>query len=104
MLAPLKAKGPFFILALKPVMKGETSLTVKDWYSTAQRLAAENGLHIVGLRADGDSKVRQFYLETFSKDSIPSNQQLSLSYPTFNFAATLNTYDTQVIPSVMFPD
>lgn len=49
-LAPLKAKGPFFILGLKPVMKGETSLTVQDWYSTAQRLAAENGLHIVGLQ------------------------------------------------------
>ena len=104
MLAPLKVSGPFFILALKPVMKGETSFTVKDWYNTAQRLAAENGLHIVGLGADGDSKVRKFYLDTFSKDYIPSGQQLTLSYPTFNFAATLNMYDNEAIPSIMFPD
>ena len=100
-LAPPKAPGPFFILALAPVMKDETSFTVKDWYSTAQRQAAENGLHFVGLGAEGDSKVRKILPGNVFKRFHPF---LSLSYPTFNFAAMLNTYNTHMIPSVMFPD
>ncbi|KAJ7369645.1 hypothetical protein OS493_037328 [Desmophyllum pertusum] len=106
MLAPLKVSGPFFILALKPVMKGETSFTVKDWYNTAQRLAAENGLNIVGLGADGDSKWNdeltigtQVYLtaghalyQAFTVESLTPRERARLAWKPITFLRLWKKY------------
>ena len=61
-IAPVHLSELLYLLALSPVMKGENSQTVSCWFDQAVQLAVDNNLPIIGIGADGDSKVRKFYM------------------------------------------
>ncbi|KAL9977288.1 hypothetical protein ACROYT_G014677 [Oculina patagonica] len=102
-LSPLQQSEPFYIIALRPVLKGENYETVNEWYSTAKRFGAENGMRVVGLGADGDSKVRKFYLQSYLTNGVNTNRP-GLEYDGFDFSATLEDFGDLRVPSIMFPD
>ena len=66
-LALIYVSNPFYVLALSPVKEGETSETVVYWCKEAVRMGLHNNIHIIGIRADGDSKFRKFFLDKCSK-------------------------------------
>lgn len=90
-LSPLQQSEPFYIIALRPVFKGENYETVNECFSTAKRFGAENGMHVVGLGADGDSKVRKFYLQSYLTKGVNTNRP-GLEYDGFDFCATLEDF------------
>lgn len=90
-LSPLQQSEPFYIIALRPVFKGENYETVNECFSTAKRFGAENGMHVVGLGADGDSKVRKFYLQSYLTKGVNTNRP-GLEYDGFDFSATLEDF------------
>lgn len=102
-LAPVYLSEPIFVLALSPVIKGETSDTVANWYNQAIRMGLENNIRIIGVGADGDSKVRKFYLQTYSKNKLPGNC-ITLDYEGFDFAGEIKQINTHSTATVMQPD
>jgi len=72
-LAPVYLSELFYVLALSPVTLGENSETVSNWCSQAIQMGLDNNISIIGIGADGDSKVRKFYLDTYAKIKQPVN-------------------------------
>ena len=103
-LSPLQQSEPFYIVALRPVLKGENYETVNEWFTTAQRMGAENGMDVMGLAADGDSKVRKFHLQNYVTKRGDNDNRLGLEYDGFNFSVILEGFGDGPVPSIMFPD
>ena len=61
-------------------------------------MGAENGIDIVGLGADGDSKVRKFYLQRYLTKGDDDNR-LGLNYDRFDFSAILEGKRVPSIPT-----
>ena len=102
-MAPVYLSEPTCILALSPVKNGETAATVSQWYKQAIRMGLENNIHIIGVGADGDSKFRKFYLQTYSINKLPGNS-ISLNYEGFEFGGEIKRIDTHFTTTVMQPD
>ena len=66
-LSPMRSDIPYFILAAPPVTKGENYNTVSLWMNNAVSWGERFGINVFGLGADGDSKVRSYYMKTFLK-------------------------------------
>ena len=84
-IAPVHLPEPFYVLALSPVMKGENSQTMSCWFDQAVQMAVDNNLPIIGIGADGDSKVRKFYMDTYIKKAQETDG-LTLDFEGFDFA------------------
>jgi len=67
-----------------PVVKGQYSSTVREWFRIALNMGAKEHLQILGIGADGDSKFRKFYLEEFLERSDGLNDVFFVS-PTPRF-------------------
>ena len=102
-IAPVHLSEPFYVLALSPVMKGETSQTVSCWFDQAVQMAVDSNLPIIGISADGDSKVRKFYMDTYIKKAQETDG-LTLDFEGFDFAAVVKRIGTTNIATSMQPD
>lgn len=77
-LTPLQDHVPSFVVAVSPVVNRQDSVTVANWFNNAIDWGAQQGLKILGISADGDSKVRRYYLEQFLKKPATLNQVRSI--------------------------
>ena len=102
-IAPVHLSEPFYVLDLSPVMKGENSQTMSCWFDQAVQMAVENNLPIIGIGADGDSKVRKFYMDTYIKKAQETDG-LTLDFKGFDFAAVVKHIGTTNIAATMQPD
>lgn len=100
-LAPLRSDIPYFILAAPPVIKGESKVTVSRWMNDAVTWAKEYDIHILGVGADGDSKVRSYYLQMLS-DKPAGLEFLTIDRVDFLFHLPLNHLSSYAECS--FPD
>lgn len=66
-LTPLQEHVPPFILAISPVYKGQDYALVKEWFNLVLLWAGQKNMMVVGLGADGDSKVRKYYQNRFRR-------------------------------------
>ena len=89
-IAPVHLSEPFYVLALSPVMKGENSQTMSCWFDQAVQMAVDNNLPIIGIGADGDSKVRKFYMDTYQKSA--RNRWANSRFRRFRFCCCCQTY------------
>lgn len=94
---------PIYVLALSPVRNGETADTVSNWYNQAIQMGLENNIHIIGFGANGDSKFRKFYLQTYSKNKLAANS-ITLDYEGFDFGGEIKRIDGHLTATVMQPD
>lgn len=78
-LAPLQDHVPSFVLAVGPVFKGQDYTLIRHWYNQAILWGARNKITIVGFGADGDSKVRKYYVERFKKTLEERNDIIGLN-------------------------
>ena len=74
MLTPLQEHIPGFVLA---VYKGQDHALVRHWINQVTLWGGRNDIMVIGLGADGDSKVRKYYVETFKK--VMANEMMSLT-------------------------
>ena len=107
-LAPLQDHVPSFVLAISPVYKGQDHTLVRHWFNQVALWGSRNDITVVGLGADGDSKVRKYYVDSFRKHEEDSNDVISLHYDSFEFnivVEDLQNMDIDTpVPTVMFPD
>jgi hypothetical protein len=109
LLSPLQEHVPSFILVISPVYKGQDHQLVHHWFNQVLLWAAKKDMLVVGLGADGDSKVRKYYKERFKRLDGKRNAAIDIDDDTFayNFVIENVMSDTGVsrpIPTLMFPD
>ena len=99
-LNPLRNDIPYYILAAPPVIKGESQVTVTTWIKNAMTWAKNCDINIFGLGADGDLKVRAYYLKKFSIDK--QDTSMTIDREDFSFCLPLNENSQQF--ECAFPD
>lgn len=99
-LVPLRSDIPYYILAAPPVIKGENHRTVLEWLRKCKQWGNLHGLNIFGLGADGDSKIRSFYLNWYLKDNDNENR-FSIDRRDFTFGLPV---DDETCLDCPFPD
>ena len=108
LLAPLQDHVPSFVLAISPVYKGQDHALVNHWFNQVALWGYRNGMKVVGLGADGDSKVRKYYVDRFKKREEDRNDIVSLHYNSFEFNVVVEDYQNMdidtFVPTLMFPD
>ena len=62
MLTPLEEHIPAFVLAVAPVYKGQDHALVRHWINQVTLWGGRNDIMVIRLGADGDSKVRKYYV------------------------------------------
>ena len=64
MLTPFEEHIPAFVLAVAPVYKGQDHALVRHWINqvTLWGRGGRNDIMVIRLGADGDSKVRKYYV------------------------------------------
>ena len=60
-----------------------------NWFNNAIDWGAQQGLKILGIGADGDSKVRKYYLDQFLKKPATLDEVRSICYMGFNFVSVV---------------
>ena len=75
LLAPLQEHIPPFILAISPVYKGQNHALVRHWFNKVLLWAGRKNMVVVGLGADGDSKVRKYSMDQFKRRHGENNAQ-----------------------------
>ena len=108
LLAPLQDHVRSFVLAISPVYKGQDHSLVNHWFNQVALWGYRNGMKVVGLGADGDSKVRKYYVDRFKKREEDRNDIVSLHYNSFEFNVVVEDYQNMdidtFVPTLMFPD
>ena len=108
LLSPLQEHVPPFILAISPLYKGQDHMNVRQWFNQAVLWAGRNGITVVGVGADGDSKVRKYYVERFRKIHGDRNDVIDIHYDSFDCKCVMEDLrDMGInfpIPTLMFPD
>lgn len=84
-LTPLQEHVPSLVLVVSPVVKGQDSSTVREWFRITLNMGAKEHLHILSVGIDGDSKFRKYYLEEFFKRPNRLNEVVSVQHQGFNF-------------------
>lgn len=102
-MAPVYLSEPIYILALSPVKNGETADIVSNWYNQAIQMGLEHNIHVIGVEADGDSKFKNFCLQTYSRNKLPGNS-ITPDLEGFDFAGQIKRVDTLLTATVMQPD
>ena len=106
LLAPLQDQS--FVLAVSPVYKGQDHALVRHWFNQVAMWGSRNDITVVGLGADGDSKVRKYYVDRFRKSEEDRNDVISPQYDSFDFNIVVEDFqnmDTDnPVPTIMFPD
>ena len=82
-LSPCVPSVPSFMSRISPVWKGQSSDTVADWFGIVHTTAKQAGLSVIGLGADGDSKVRKF------NNNPESTNRVTIQHPGFDYSIVL---------------
>lgn len=108
LLAPLQDHVPSFVLAISPVYKGQDHALVRHWFNQVALWGSHNDITVVGLGADGDSKVRKYYFDRFRKREVDRNDVIGLHHDSLEFNIVVEEFQSMdadiPIPTVMFPD
>jgi len=96
-LTPLQEHIPTFILAIAPVYKGQDFALVRHWINQVMLWSGRNDMMVICLGADGDSKVRKFYIERFEKSHGDHNDVISIDYESFQFNAVIEDLGNLVL-------
>lgn len=104
-LSPMVQHAPSFTLCISPVVKGQDYQTVKGWMTQTMEMGSTHNIEILGIGADGDSKFRKHYFQEHKRNDGLSEEQITLDYKGFDFAArTFQTEDCRTCKTMMFPD
>ena len=104
-LSPMVQHAPSFTLCISPVVKGQDYQTVKGWMTQTMEMGSTHNIEILGIGADGDSKFRKHYFQEHKRNDDLSEEQITLDYKGFDFAArTFQTEDCRTCKTMMFPD
>ncbi|KAK3734785.1 hypothetical protein QZH41_007917 [Actinostola sp. cb2023] len=106
-LTPLRDNVPPYILAISPVYKGQDYTLVRHWFNQVMLWSGQQSMMVVGLGADGDSKVRKYYMEQFKrKEAITNDLDIVDDFFSYNFVLEDLSHMgvPNVIPTMMFPD
>ena len=103
-LTPLQEHVPSLVVAVSPVVKGQDSSTVREWFRIALNMGAKEHLQILGIGADGDSKFRKYYVEEFLERPDRLNEVVSVQHQGFNFFSQIKNVEGMTVPTLMFPD
>ncbi|CAG2207137.1 unnamed protein product [Mytilus edulis] len=98
-LVPLRSDIPYCILAAPPVVKGENQGTALNWLIKSKEWGQQYNLNIYGLGADGDSKIRSFYVHRYLKNH--GCNDFTIDRQDFTFSLPQNQFDSIDCP---FPD
>ncbi|CAC5387954.1 unnamed protein product [Mytilus coruscus] len=98
-LVPLRSDIPYCILAAPTVVKGENQGTALNWLIKSKEWGQQYNLNIYGLGADGDSKIRSFYVHRYLKDH--GCNDFTIDRHDFTFSLPQNQLDSIDCP---FPD
>ena len=101
LLSPFEENIPCCIIAISPVLKGETSKTVQNWFETARKYGRCYELDLIGVGADGDGKVRKYYKEEFTDQS---KRDKSIKIEGLVYVSTLSEEGGKLLPSAPYPD
>ena len=108
LLAPLQEHVPSFVLAISPVYNGQDLTLVRHWFNQVTLWGSRSDITVAGFGADGDSKVRKYYVDRFRKNEEDRNDVISLNYDSFDFnivVKDLQNMDFDVpVPTIIFPD
>lgn len=108
LLAPLQERVPSFVLAISPVYNGQDHTLVRHWFNQVALWGSRNDITVAGLGADGDSKVRKYYVDRFRKNEEDRNDVISLNYDSFDFNIIVEDFQNMdfdvPVPTIMFPD
>ena len=81
---------------------------MRHWFNQVALWGLRNDITVVGLGADGDSKVRKYYVDRFRKCEEDRNYIISPQYDSFDFNIVVEDFqnmDTDnPVPTIMFPD
>ena len=102
LLSPTQEKVPPFILRISPVLKGENWKTVIEWQELTRTTGKQFGLDIISLGADGDSRLRKSYRETYLKDKNDIRKCIAIPHRTFTYCSVLDSVGGEK-PQLMFP-
>ena len=106
--APLQEHVPSFVLAISPVYNGEDHALVRHWFNQVALWGSHNDITVARLGADGDSKVRKYYVDCFRKNQEDRNDVISLNYDSFDFNIVFEDFQNMdfdvPVPTIMFPD
>lgn len=105
-LAPLREHVPSFVLAISPVINGQTYLTVDTWYKNIVQWCSAENMKVIGIGADGDSKVRKYFNHRFLKNPGQHERDniVSIPYESFEYVSVIEKHNNVKTPSIMFPD
>ena len=105
MLTPLQEHIPGFVLA---VYKGQDHALVRHWINQVTLWGGRNDIMVIGLGADGDSKVRKYYVETFKKSHGERNDVINIDNESFQFSCVVQDVTemdvAKQIPTLTFAD
>lgn len=108
LLAPLQEHVPSFVLAISPVYNGQDNALVRHWFNQVALWGSHNDITVAGLGADGDSKVRKYYVDCFRKNEEDRNDVISLNYDSFDFNIIVEDFQNMdfdvPVPTIMFLD
>ena len=108
MSTPLQEHIPAFVLAVAPVYKGQDHALVRHWINQVTLWGGCNDIMVIGLGADGDSKVRKYYVETFKKSHGKRNDVINIDNESLQFSCVVEDLTemdvAKQIPTLMFPD
>lgn len=106
-LAPLEEHVPSFILAISPVYKGQDHALVRHWFNQVLLWAGRRDMSVVGLGADGDSKVRKYYTERYKWHQGQTNSVIDIDFESFDYNFVVEDLREigveKPIPMIMFP-
>ena len=102
-LVSLQPSIPSFTLAIQPVIKGETADTVDTWMRNSRAWAGECGMNLLGLGADGDSKIHK-YFHMRCHGAGNKKHGLSVGAPDFTFFAPLEKIVTVAVLKELLKD
>lgn len=83
--APLQEHVPSFILAISLVYKGQDHALVRHWFNQVLLWAGRRDMLVVGLGADGDSKVRKYYTERYKRHQGQKNAIIDIDFESFDY-------------------
>lgn len=104
-LVPIQEHVPSFVLAISPVVNGQSYLTVNDWYTKTMQCCLTSNMKVIGIGADGDSKFRKYFIQRFVNGELQTGGNIiTIPYESFEYVSVIEKINDLEIPTLMFPD
>lgn len=102
LLVPLAENIPTYVVSIQPAVKNEDANDVREWFESARKFGLASGIHIIGVGADGDAKVRKFFNLFFAVDRKLEENESIITLPNLLFGAVVE--ESGALPAIFFPD